>query len=204
MDCRTEAREDLRNQVGNLRFDLNTLIEGSSKSKADKKSATQLKKDFLIKVCACLTCQDLSAARLYSCCLRLFPGCLKTFAGSVWKSPGHAPRSAFCHLHQCQNPCGTFGAWRQLFCSSFAMSSIKKVSKDQDVHLPCSLHWDAGWLSLMHACRLRRLTISSGRRMSARLQPVCLRPSLHWTLFCLLWSDPTLPSAMSCIALPAT
>ena len=50
MCYRTEAREDLRNQVGNLRFDLNTLIEGSSKSKADKKSATQLKKDFLIKV----------------------------------------------------------------------------------------------------------------------------------------------------------
>lgn len=48
--CRTEAREDLRNQVGNLRFDLNTLIESSSKSKADKKAATQLKKDFLIKV----------------------------------------------------------------------------------------------------------------------------------------------------------
>lgn len=47
---RTEAREDLRNQVGNLRFDLNTLIEKSSKSKADKKAATQLKKDFLIKV----------------------------------------------------------------------------------------------------------------------------------------------------------
>ncbi|KAL3144417.1 hypothetical protein ABBQ32_004165 [Trebouxia sp. C0010 RCD-2024] len=46
----TEAREDLRNQVGNLRFDLNTLIESSSKSKADKKAATQLKKDFLIKV----------------------------------------------------------------------------------------------------------------------------------------------------------
>ncbi|DBB05851.1 hypothetical protein WJX82_007945 [Trebouxia sp. C0006] len=46
----TQAREELRNQVGNLRFDLNTLIESSSKSKADKKQAQSLKKDFLIKV----------------------------------------------------------------------------------------------------------------------------------------------------------
>ncbi|KAA6420957.1 MAG: oxygen-evolving enhancer chloroplast precursor [Trebouxia sp. A1-2] len=46
----TQAREELRNQVGNLRFDLNTLIESSSKSKADKKQAQNLKKDFLIKV----------------------------------------------------------------------------------------------------------------------------------------------------------
>ena len=36
--------------MGNLRFDLNTLIESSSKSKADKKQAQSLKKDFLIKV----------------------------------------------------------------------------------------------------------------------------------------------------------
>lgn len=48
---RTQAREELRNQVGNLRFDLNTLIESGDKSKADKKSAQALKKDFLIKVC---------------------------------------------------------------------------------------------------------------------------------------------------------
>lgn len=48
---RTQAREELRNQVGNLRFDLNTLIESGDKSKADKKSAQALKKDFLLKVC---------------------------------------------------------------------------------------------------------------------------------------------------------
>jgi len=46
----TQAREELRNQVGNLRFDLNTLIESGDKSKADKKSAQALKKDFLLKV----------------------------------------------------------------------------------------------------------------------------------------------------------
>lgn len=48
--CRTEAREELRNQVGNLRFDLNTVIETSSKSKADKKDAQFKKKEFLAKV----------------------------------------------------------------------------------------------------------------------------------------------------------
>ena len=42
--------------MGNLRFDLNTLIESSSKSKADKKQAQSLKKDFLIKVCRQVTC----------------------------------------------------------------------------------------------------------------------------------------------------
>ena len=52
--CRTQAREELRNQVGNLRFDINTLIENNSKSKADKKAANQLKKDFLIKVRSCI------------------------------------------------------------------------------------------------------------------------------------------------------
>eukprot|EP00891_Asterochloris_glomerata_P002934 jgi/Astpho2/2934/Aster-01076 len=46
----TEAREELRNQVGNLRFDLNTVIETSSKSKADKKDAQFKKKEFLAKV----------------------------------------------------------------------------------------------------------------------------------------------------------
>lgn len=46
----TEAGEELRNQVGNLRFDLNTLIETSQKDKAGKKAATQLKKDFLQKI----------------------------------------------------------------------------------------------------------------------------------------------------------
>lgn len=56
---RTQAREELRNQVGNLRFDLNTLIESSSKSKADKKQAQSLKKDFLIKVCRHATCMSL-------------------------------------------------------------------------------------------------------------------------------------------------
>ncbi len=36
--------------MGNLRFDLNTLIETGDKSKADKKATQQLKKDFLVKV----------------------------------------------------------------------------------------------------------------------------------------------------------
>ena len=40
--------------MGNLRFDINTLIENNSKSKADKKAANQLKKDFLIKVRSCI------------------------------------------------------------------------------------------------------------------------------------------------------
>ncbi|GIL52023.1 hypothetical protein Vafri_7985, partial [Volvox africanus] len=45
----TEAREQLRRQVGTLRFDLNTLA--SSKAvKADKKKALELKKDFIQKV----------------------------------------------------------------------------------------------------------------------------------------------------------
>ena len=48
--CRTEAGEELRNQVGNLRFDLNTLIDSSAKDKSEKKAATALKKDFFKKV----------------------------------------------------------------------------------------------------------------------------------------------------------
>ncbi len=46
--CRTEAREQLRRQVGTLRFDLNTLAE--TKPKADKKKALELKKDFIANV----------------------------------------------------------------------------------------------------------------------------------------------------------
>ncbi len=46
--CRTEAREQLRRQVGTLRFDLNALAE--SKPKADKKKALALKKEFIANV----------------------------------------------------------------------------------------------------------------------------------------------------------
>lgn len=44
---RTAAREELRLQVGTLRFDLNALAEG--KDKAGRKTALALKKDFLKK-----------------------------------------------------------------------------------------------------------------------------------------------------------
>lgn len=44
----TEAREELRRQVGNLRFDLNTLA--SAKTKDEKKAALNAKKEFIAKV----------------------------------------------------------------------------------------------------------------------------------------------------------
>jgi len=44
----TEAREQLRRQVGTLRFDLNALAE--TKTKAEKKEAQALKKEFIAKV----------------------------------------------------------------------------------------------------------------------------------------------------------
>lgn len=44
----TEAREELRRQVGTLRFDLNTLAE--TKPKAEKKAALALRKDFLVAI----------------------------------------------------------------------------------------------------------------------------------------------------------
>ena len=44
---RTAAREELRLQVGTLRFDLNALAEG--KDKASRKKALGLKADFLKK-----------------------------------------------------------------------------------------------------------------------------------------------------------
>lgn len=43
--CRTEAREELRRQVGTLRFDLNTLA--STKSKEAKKDALAARKEFI-------------------------------------------------------------------------------------------------------------------------------------------------------------
>jgi photosystem II oxygen-evolving enhancer protein 3 len=46
--CRTEAREELRRQVGTLRFDLNALA--SAKTKDAKKEAIALKKEFIAKV----------------------------------------------------------------------------------------------------------------------------------------------------------
>ncbi len=46
---RTEAREQLRRQVGTLRFDLNVLAEAKG-NKADKKKALALKQDFIKSV----------------------------------------------------------------------------------------------------------------------------------------------------------
>lgn len=45
----TEAREELRRQVGTLRFDLNTLASAKS-SKAEKKAALAARKDFVTSV----------------------------------------------------------------------------------------------------------------------------------------------------------
>lgn len=45
----TEAREELRRQVGYLRFDLNTLADAKP-GKAEKKKAQELRKDFIAKV----------------------------------------------------------------------------------------------------------------------------------------------------------
>ena len=45
---RTEAREELRRQVGTLRFDLNTLA--STKAKEEKKVALAARKEFLAAV----------------------------------------------------------------------------------------------------------------------------------------------------------
>ena len=45
---RTEAREELRRQVGTLRFDLNTLA--SIKPKDEKKKALALRKEFIAQV----------------------------------------------------------------------------------------------------------------------------------------------------------
>jgi photosystem II oxygen-evolving enhancer protein 3 len=45
---RTEAREELRRQVGTLRFDLNALA--STKTKDEKKKALALKKEFIAQV----------------------------------------------------------------------------------------------------------------------------------------------------------
>jgi hypothetical protein len=46
---RPEARSQLRNQVGNMRFDLTALAE--TKPKEEKKKAFAAKKDFFVKVC---------------------------------------------------------------------------------------------------------------------------------------------------------
>ena len=46
--CRTEGREELRRQIGDLRFDLNTLAQ--AKPKEEKKKALELRKDFINKV----------------------------------------------------------------------------------------------------------------------------------------------------------
>jgi len=46
----TEAREELRRQVGTLRFDLGTLSVAKSGSKEDRKKAIALSKNFIAKV----------------------------------------------------------------------------------------------------------------------------------------------------------
>ena len=48
---RTEAREELRRQVGTLRFDLNALA--STKAKDAKKDALAARKEFIAKVGGC-------------------------------------------------------------------------------------------------------------------------------------------------------
>jgi hypothetical protein len=50
LPCRTEAREELRRQVGTLRFDLNTLA--STKPKEAKKEALAARKEFIRAVSA--------------------------------------------------------------------------------------------------------------------------------------------------------
>ncbi len=46
--CRTEAREELRRQIGTLRFDLSSLAAGLDKPK--RKEAARLQKAFFQKV----------------------------------------------------------------------------------------------------------------------------------------------------------
>ena len=48
LGCRTEAREELRRQIGTLRFDLSSLAAGLDKPK--RKEAARLQKDFFKKV----------------------------------------------------------------------------------------------------------------------------------------------------------
>jgi len=52
MKCRTEAKEELRRQVGTLRFDLNTLASAKG-DKAAKKAALAARKDFIKAVRGC-------------------------------------------------------------------------------------------------------------------------------------------------------
>ena len=52
LGCRTEAREELRRQIGTLRFDLSSLAAGLDKPK--RKEAARLQKAFFQKVTPCL------------------------------------------------------------------------------------------------------------------------------------------------------
>jgi hypothetical protein len=58
--CRTEAREELRRQMGTLRFDLNTLAVAKT-GKEEKKAALALRKEFIRSVSAtpgCMHCKS--------------------------------------------------------------------------------------------------------------------------------------------------
>lgn len=59
---RTEAREELRRQLGTLRFDLNSLATAKT-GKEEKKKALALRKDFIRSVSnqtrrLCICCSD--------------------------------------------------------------------------------------------------------------------------------------------------
>lgn len=80
--CRTEAREELRRQVGTLRFDLNTLA--STKGKEAKKEALAARKEFIRAVSDNTFCPQRS--------------CLSVTSGCTAQSPVAAKTSSTCRL----------------------------------------------------------------------------------------------------------
>ena len=64
--CRTEAREQLRRQVGTLRFDLQTLATTKT-VKEEKKKALELRKAFIQKVSPSLRRSSLKGSRDPGC-----------------------------------------------------------------------------------------------------------------------------------------
>lgn len=90
---RTEAREELRRQVGTLRFDLNTLA--STKPKDAKKDALAARKEFIRAVS--VTLPDVTRAPRPSLSLPLCWAacCLSTKAGSLVKKSNASPKPAW-------------------------------------------------------------------------------------------------------------
>ena len=76
--CRTEAREELRRQVGTLRFDLSSLAAGLDKPK--RKEAARLQKDFFQKV-SWHSIQSDKSHTSRTCLL-----CLRTGKQAAWQS----------------------------------------------------------------------------------------------------------------------